>query len=1401
MKESGWAYTLAVLLLVGVPSFLFSFVFLRGFAPYYAYGLSFGLTGAAFFLCRQIAGGRSYLSFALKAPFVVVLAAAVDVGSSLAIVEWWSSASYFANWSTIPQSSYLVLLMAMLVIYFFPGYFIIYLLRADRKLGLLGTVVMSFVVSYFVDNLLSAYLVVHEGGFAGSYLGVGVVNVGLAVVALFYSVFFDRRPLKLEIDDAALSFLSILSTFVFLFFAVDYAGDIPFLKGDLFTLFGEALRYLQPGWMAATNVTYPQGFFWNLALLLNETSFPYMNAAVLTIGLVLFLPAAVSFSAYAVSKDKGVSLFATLAVALFGPLFWVLYFDYTNVYSLANPNLSIPFYTWDFKDTTAGIICTIPLLGLAFGKLGLSWWSKASLMAAALSAAVLAHVVEPVIAVGAFLPVVLFSPSRPFGEKVVTGGAMLGGLVVSVLLGRSVGMGSVVVGGAVLAAVSGVTLLAAAVSKIPPIQRRITHPLASSVMRLSRARVVLAVAIIYLYGLSLLAFVAFPLTNMNLAVWTYGIVPVGFWWLVLGIPVLVVLAGYLMGLFERSPGWVASMVAAALMSLVVVVGFGFLNTQTTITVSSTLSGSGVPTAVPTGILAWRLLIILFVPLALLFGIVSQRFGGTMARGGVRKYVLPIFVISIILLGVPSSVVEARGLIGNQGAIQASAFKFTVPELNATTFMTSKLPLNSVVLTLTLRGSELVSAGERNVRALANLSAPALGAIISATHDPALVLSLLRYYNVSYIFVDQFDYAQELSTPVYGAGTGYLVQSLLPFLPIVFNDTGNVIYSVPRFYGAAPPGGAGLVVPFSQPSSFSTVATLLGTASAYSELGYGQSPGNASVAVMPNDPLPSLQAGDSSWYRVETVGDSLSNTTSSVGWKVNATDIVPHTLVVGLSQYYALSQTQSMTFQTLASGPSLSCGVNSTGAVNQLLASFAPSNRTITLQVPTAVAAGMTGLQFTCTPPPGSNGTSLFSFGPMSFSVPADSQAASYVSAYPQQANLSNYISWVESGGKLLVVDPGLPLGFFAHFMGLEESGSLNVTGTSAGGAPIPGTATFNSTVADALSYGSATPLAWYSAQNVTDASPFLLSEKVGSGTIYWIQMGPLLHELNSFALTLSQASSAFGEAFAAVAPVSDNGLPAAFLAILSGQDTLQGKMQVSGDYFVPSLNGVGLSLVSGSSLLFKNFTLNAVYGTGITWSATATSADLVTSTVPGLVKFTFGQGVNITVGPPAGGQVVLNGVYSSAPINITLSAPVVLSTGANVSMMVHSPKVTLFGSVTSTRTYVTNQFLPQIPFPPYGGSFFRSGGEFAAQGVISMSMTSYKESVVLTNMSGSWNPVDPNPAGTWTISNAGWVNLLISQGDVVIVVALVVLLLVRPVILVTAKRIMGESVPEGAEPS
>jgi hypothetical protein len=1413
----------------------------------------FGLELAAllFFIVHHFVFGRTYSLLRLRRD-VYVLAIAIVTTLSASILWLTKHANpYYSLFSSIPPTSWVFFGASVLVSNFLVGYLILAMLRIDTKVGVTGCIILSYALSYFATSTTAFVLLSTGRGLIYSYVYTDGLAIALSLIIIGQVVFSfrgkqpfgspqreggeSRTALNLVANDASLALGFLVLLLGTLYFFIDIDNDIPFLKGDLLGYFGGALRYLLPGWQfAASNLSYPNWFQWNLVTTLNSSNFPLLNQAVVFSLLDLMLVFAFVYFARSISRDSGTALMATTMFILFGGLEWILLMlgsSSSAAHSRSFFGNPLLYYTWDYKDVEVALICVVAMLGIIYDK-RLYWKEKAFLVFPAFTTAFLVHIQEAGLFLIIFLPVYLVTSKDGLAAKISILLSFVGSLLFAILVNTLVSI-PLVVGTAedliiipslllgALLAVKGVRSIAKSHfgSKIWFSDPHLTPGGVWSKLIGYGAKKSLAYLGVYLYGLTILAFLAFPNMNMIVADWQFGSVPLTLYWIRLGIVIPASLAGVIVFLHwkVRLPRWVVSMILATIAGIVVTELISLLNMGQ---LFDRLAGNY--TGLPTGIWPWRILTLLFIPLTVLSGYfvsVGSRYL-SMHRWG--KCFVAIFVAGMVLVGMPTTFLIANSNLGPTGGI---GIEYTTSELDAMNWMRVNIPLNSVVLTSYPRGPMLGIASAKLNQPLENFSTGGFSPLMFQSTDPNFVLGLLSYYNVSYVFVDQYDW-----NSIHALKNSFMVNYLLPMLPVVFNDSNNVVFrvdpngpSIDQLENGNSSNSSGaaelLLSPLYMTDNYAFISSLLGYSSNYASIPVGASLENTShLAILTYDPEPALGVNDSELFITNstTVGDTLEKTNQSLTWSLDTASAGTHSLRINLQSFASTSDLRTIKIYLRSSFDrslsNLSCSMLAQNQTNILtVLTFHPRNGSLSGFAPPPYGSQLRNIYINCQVPSGlPEMRAFFSISNVTFTTYEDAQSSNVPFFLSSTIwNPSSYLGWVERGGTLIVVDPGLPVGYFGRTLSIQEEGVLAVNGVilSSSTSSFSGSSntssqnqideqiniTSSKIISSPLSASNSSQIMYsgtYSGNNSLKETPLAIQERVGNGTLVWLNFGPVLSLIRAHKISIVQASYFLRESLLIYANTfmqnSSDPLYPTYDAIIRSPIALTGLSMIFGSGPLAIVGKTPQNL-SGSFGFLSNYTIQHVYMEGSTrWVVSSTNATIQPGNIaPGMQTIIYPQGASIEIISPSASlsPIIVTATSgdstSRSPMNYTSFTGLNISTSQSEKLVLASPLLLrLDGTMNSSNVRVSQLFYGIVSTPPYGYSLRNTYSRLVLAGNFTLATTNYMDGMIVFATGGNWHTVNPYSPSVWNIGLNDWISLLKTRGNFILLFSVLGLALV-----------------------
>jgi hypothetical protein len=799
------------------------------------------------------------------------------------------------------------------------------------------------------------------------------------------------------------------------------------------------------------------------------------------------------------------------------------------------------------------------------------------------------------------------------------------------------------------------------------------------------------------------------------------------------------------------------MLLAAILGLAAIAGISLINSGDFAHLANNYTG------LPTGIWPWRILSLVFIPLAILAGYFVSVGAKFLSAGKRGKYFGAIFVVGIVLVGTPTTFLVANGKIGTVGGIGQ---EYDLAELGAMNWMRLNVPLNASILTSYPRGPMLAIASAKFNQPLENFSSGGIEQIVFQSKDPNQVLGLLSYYNISYIFVDQYDWSS-----INSFSNSFMAKYLLPMLPVVYNNSNNIVYAVdpsgPSLTAERSGSGIDLLSPLYTTDNYAIDSALLSYSTPYGTSTIGSEiPPNSTLAILPYDPSPTLDVNDSYLFTAnnKTLGDSITTGSQYIVWSLGSTEPGAHVLKVSLSSFASLSDIRTFSFGLQSSVDpklaSMSCAVQGQNQTRlSTLSSFKPKNGTVIAAVTAHYGSQLKDLYINCQVPSGitSNRASL-SISDLSFGTWEDSQNVSVPYLFSSTISKpADYLKWVEGGGKLLVLDPGLPLGYFGHAMGISEGPAIQANSVALGSDAY----SINATAARIVTVPSTDSPFSSTFYSGTRTSLLLVEKSAGNGTIYWLQMGPILTLMRQHRISISMIHP--DPPYAAGLSFYD--------ALLKGTVALSGPSTISGSSAM-SLVGKIPQNVTGSFGELQNFTIKnfIVRGNSTNWTVSSSSVVIRPSSFePDMMTATYSGGATVRIMPENPlSPLIITGATANGILRNYTSYTGITMTASSLEKFVFSSStvITLNGVLNSTFTLVSPQFYPKVSSPPYGYNLRSAYSSLVLGGNFTLTTANYMDGLVVTNISGNYHTVNTYATSVWEITPAGWFTLFKSVPNI-----------------------------------
>jgi len=411
--------------------------------------LSIGLLAALF--VRFILSDRdSSVVFVMNFPFkgyaILALGYALILGFLFVDNTLFSqSRLVFSEWGNISLFDYSRLLMSVLVIYFFPGYFILSVIDRKRETTGLNTLIFSFLLSCLYTPGLSLF----------SLFFLGEISVGHYVIfsflLLLICVLFPKEHRTAENStNIQLNFVLLLVILVFLIGTFAFAKDYGYVEGiDVWRHQGGALRIMRYGFEAVKITEHPGWFHLQLACLFEMSNFPLVNLSLL-LNILNVMPILAFFSATrAIFRKEIAGLappIATMFFALFSGFGWIYavnkiflqgnYWLTSLTYAgslVSNDTLFSNIWIWGFSPACVGFTAFFMLLFFVF----LDTRNERLIFFLSLLTFTLAwtvHASEALIFVILFGVILVFSKSVRFDRKLSMSLALIVGLTTALTI-------------------------------------------------------------------------------------------------------------------------------------------------------------------------------------------------------------------------------------------------------------------------------------------------------------------------------------------------------------------------------------------------------------------------------------------------------------------------------------------------------------------------------------------------------------------------------------------------------------------------------------------------------------------------------------------------------------------------------------------------------------------------------------------------------------------------------------------------------------------------------------------------------------------------------------------------------------------------------------------------------
>ncbi len=814
---------------------------------------------------------------------------------------------YQPDWSQIPFTSYLRVLAALSLVYFFPGYAIVHTIDRKRTLPYGIAWVFAFIVSYFLTTLVVFVLAATKLGFEGFQFVFVILN--LALLAM-YVIFEVRRsdfapeeklyPKSKEFLSAKLVLLS-LGVLIFIGILLINFKYHDLVRGDLYNHFGSALAYFKPGWYEWwVQVRYPYWFHFNLVAYLKISGFPLVNATMLTnFLLIVSIPAF-----YAMSKEflknRRMAILATVSYFLFSgfsflfvlqqklPLItvneqtWWQMLENIRPYTLFREH---PFLIeWVFKPHSIGLLAFIVLLYLLKAKV--SSVVKLSVGAISFATAYFVHVYEmPIFLIVLAVALLVYGNKRMGDIKWLIWAALSGALLVFALdrMATQAYSGLALYG---TLAFSLVLLIAAYFPVSKWVKVVFTWP---KKLVIGHRRRYFGIALIYiLWGLFFLAISVYRFTYPFDADWLYWFVgdfPWFFWPVKYGIPLVLALITITVLLkrqeYDRDLMFLfGSFVALILFGRLI----GYLNIKFYLN-PLIIMGVG---AQGTPLFEWRVVWLAFVFLALLSGwslqLIANKLRTLKLSTSLVRTSLLSFIVLIVTIGSMDNLllIERNSLVPNY-------WEGTSLDIEASDFLRQNNPPSYKIVTYSMPEAINLQLTQEN-----SLGDPYQRRILyNVKRDSffnnqymASTSYFLSSHGGKYLPLTKDDVAS-----VKNLKESWFNKYLFPFLPVAFENAKYSIYQAPPLSRMVPNPEVALVVPWTtagaekvteqklvlspESTNIYSVMMLALAQTNYGVFAYGDpAQFNSPVIMLTYDPLQKASLKSKDWHTVAMPPEEL-----------------------------------------------------------------------------------------------------------------------------------------------------------------------------------------------------------------------------------------------------------------------------------------------------------------------------------------------------------------------------------------------------------------------------------------------------------------------------------------------------------------------------------------------
>lgn len=711
------------------------------------------------------------------------------------------------SWTNISPPNLVRLITGSFLTLFSPGYLIISLIDRNRKLKKKERLLFSILISLLVLPFLSIFTLI----LGSNIQQLGISFVVLLNIILFLPYFFLKRDKSQEEKTHFLHLrknLILISVVVFTSIVLlsKYSANLTWDYGDLDTYYGFSVSFTKdvfPLSPIGYGLNYPYWPFVVIANFFVISGIPYINAFQFITIPIVFLPIlslyVMSSAFFEKSRFVKIPIIVTLLGFFGGGFGWIFsthlltnsqttqnIFELFDITTRTNSGYLIPsFYTaigtsGIYPLYTFALTSIFALIWLIFSKRATKLGNlRYALISPAIALGYLAHIAEIVFFIFFFLISILIIKNNEISSYRKSSLSIFLGLTIIALVDFIVGSSYYTAGSAfayfgfsLYYGCIGLVIVALFLSLI---KSHLKTPKVNIKMHQNGTRylkIFCSSLVIYLYGLSIIIW-SKVFENYNFLPTNQHIVPWYGWANRLGICGLIALPGIIYLIHKNKGGF------KNYYFFVLLVPVSFIIAR-------------ILHIVPSFYFEDRLTFFIMIPVVILGSFVLVLFSQNLQKyiGSNAKHVILGFVLTaILILGFLPSLLVTEAVDLNYWS---GGEKLKNSELDALNFLRLNTPVNSSVLTLTLRSNRLLSyAGLFPVQIYVNRD-PSL--IFSSLYLETTLYSVVNF-QIKFVYLTSQDKGELALNPDY---SGFVRDYLIKYLPIAFQNEEVTVYEFPEF---------------------------------------------------------------------------------------------------------------------------------------------------------------------------------------------------------------------------------------------------------------------------------------------------------------------------------------------------------------------------------------------------------------------------------------------------------------------------------------------------------------------------------------------------------------------------------------------------------------------------